>query len=252
MQAVDQPAVTQPPGSVPRLGTGAGLAPEPLARLLQQWGVPPVPAQPLAPALGGQLGWADAILLSQTLSTPIAPAPANESARQSAADWVDSALERLLSESRAGFNDPVLARESAEPLAKPLPLADALAPYRLHHAQQQRSIAMRVASLRQRLRERVADGSPALARLSALDAVFDRALATHERQSLAGLPALLTRRAEAHAAADPRHWRARLWADLQRLLHAELELRLQPVLGLLDALDNTQHVDPTTAVPPSP
>ncbi|MBW8848002.1 MAG: DUF3348 family protein, partial [Burkholderiales bacterium] len=31
-------------------------------------------------------------------------------------------------------------------------------------------------------------------------------------------------------------WRARFWADLQRALQAELDLRLQPVLGLIEAL----------------
>ncbi|RZL35130.1 MAG: DUF3348 family protein, partial [Rubrivivax sp.] len=43
--------------------------------------------------------------------------------------------------------------------------------------------------------------------------------------------------AEAHHAADPRRWRQRFWADLQRALRAELDLRLQPVQGLLEALN---------------
>jgi hypothetical protein len=209
------------------------------ARLLGPWGVPPVAPAPLAERLGGWLGWADAILLSQALAAPAAsaaPAPGAGNAR-AALDWATAALDRLQTELGTGFADPELAAESAQPLPDAaVPLADLLAPYRLHHAQQQRGMAAKVASLRERLRGRLAALSPRLAQLAALDAVFDRALAAPAHQQLAGLPALLTRRAEGHLAADPRHWRARLWADLQRLLHAELDLRLQPVQGLIEAL----------------
>lgn len=214
---------------------------EPLARLLLQWGVAPAPARPVTERLGGWLGWADAIQLSQTLAAParLPPAPTDE--RRAAHDWAEAALDRLQAELCAGFEDAELARESTVPLPERAPpLADLLAPYRLHHAQQQRAISARVASVRERLRGRLAGLGPELGQLAALDAVFDRALAGPGRQQLAGLPALLTRRAEAHAAADPRHWRARFWADLQRALRAELDLRLQPVLGLAEAL----HPDP--------
>lgn len=210
-------------------------APEPLARLLLQWGVAPLPTAPVAERLGGLLGWADAIGLSQVLATPAA-ATADAGARRAAIAWADAALERVQTELPAAFDDALLALESAEPAAEGLPLADLLAPYRLHHAQQQRSMAARVGSLRERLRPHLAEASGALARLAQLDAVFERALAAQERQALAGLPALLTRRAETHHAADPRRWRARFWADLQRALQAELDLRLQPVLGLIEAL----------------
>ena len=117
-----------------------------------------------------------------------------------------------------------------------VPLADLLAPFRLHHSQQQRGMAARVATLRERLRPRLAEASGRLARLAELDSLFERALAEPERRALAGLPALLTRRAETHHATDPRHWRHRFWADLQRALRAELDLRLQPVRGLVEAL----------------
>jgi hypothetical protein len=213
----------------------AAPAAEPLARLLLQWGVAPVPAAPVAERLGGWLGWADAIGLSQVLATPPATG-AHPAARREAADWAAAALDRLQAELQAGFDEPLLARDAAEPTPEGVPLADLLAPFRLHHAQQQRSMAARIASLRERLRPRLAEASGALARLAQLDAVFERSLAEQERQALAGLPALLTLRAEIHHAADPRHWRRRFWADLQRALRAELDLRLQPVLGLIEAL----------------
>lgn len=225
-----QATLQQPPGWTP-----GHAAPEPLARLLLQWGVAPAPAAPLAQRLGAGLGWADAIGLSQLLAAPPAQA-ADGTARTEAAAWAEAALERLQAELLGAFDDALLAHESAQPAPAGVPLADLLAPYRLHHAQRQRSMAARVASLRERLRPRLAGASGALARLAQLDALFEQALLAQERQGLAGLPALLTRRAEAHHAADPLRWRARFWADLQRALRAELDLRLQPVLGLIDAL----------------
>lgn len=216
-------------------------AAEPLARLLLQWGVPPAPARPVAERLGGWLGWADAIALSQVLAVPAA-AGSNDAARRTAQDWAGAALARLQAELTAAFDDALLARESAEPAPEGLPLPDLLAPYRLHHAQQQRSMAARIATLRERLRPHLADSSGALARLAQLDALFERGTAAQERERLASLPALLSRRAERHHAASPRGWRAPFWADLQRLLRAELDLRLQPVLGLMQALQ-AQHDD---------
>jgi len=210
-------------------------APEPLARLLLQWGVAPVRTAPVAERLGAGLGWADAIGLSQVLAT--APATGtNPAAQREAQDWAAAALDRLQTELAAAFDDAELAADAAAPAPEGVALADLLAPFRLHHSQQQRSMAARIATLRERLRPRLAEASGALARLAQLDALFERALATQERERLAGLPALLTKRAEAHHAADPRRWRTRFWADLQRALRAELDLRLQPVQGLVEAL----------------
>ncbi|CAM3694894.1 DUF3348 family protein [Roseateles saccharophilus] len=218
-----QAALPQPPAA------------EPLARLLLQWGVAPQPVAPVAERLGGWLGWAEAIGLSQLLATAPA-ATADAAARREARDWAAAALERVQADLLNAFDDALLAREAAEAAPEGVPLADLLAPLRLHHAQQQRGMAARIASLRERLRPRLAEASGPLARLAQLDAVLERAVAAHERERLAGLPALLTTRAEAHHAADPRRWRLRFWADLQRLLRAELDLRLQPVLGLIEAL----------------
>ncbi|MFG6414144.1 DUF3348 family protein [Roseateles sp. DC23W] len=210
---------------------------DPLPRLLLQWGIAPAPAAaPVAARLGAGLGWADAIGLSQVLAT--APGSAADAAtRREALDWALAALERLRADLAAGFDDALLSRDADDVAPDNLPLADLLAPFRLHHAQQQRAMAARVATLRDRLRPRLAEVSGELARLAQLDAVLERAMAGAERQALAGLPALLTKRAETHQAVDPRRWRARFWADLQRLLRAELDLRLQPVLGLIEPLE---------------
>ena len=90
---------------------------------------------------------------------------------------------------------------------------------------------------------------------SLLDAVLEKALSGRERDLLATVPALLARRfaqlyeahqarlAEAQTEDDPGQWMqaggwlAAFCADLRTVLLAELELRLQPVAGLLAALD---------------
>lgn len=214
-------------------------APEPLARLLLQWGVAPRPAAPVPERLGGWLGWADAIGLSQLLATAPA-AGAHPTATREARDWAAAALDRVQADLANAFDDALLALDAAEPAPEGVSLSDLLAPFRLHHAQQQRNMAARVASLREKLRPRLAEASGALARLAQLDAVLEHAIAAQEKQALTGLPALLTKRAETHHAADPRHWRTRFWADLQRALRAELDLRLQPVQGLIDALNQAE------------
>lgn len=209
--------------------------PETLQRLLLQWGVLPPPAAPVVQRLGAGLGWADAIGLAQVLAPPLA-AKRDDAARRETLDWAAAALDRVQADLSAAFDDPLLAQEAAEPAPAGVALTDLLAPFRLHHAQQQRAMAARIASLRERLRPRLVETSGALARLAQLDALLERALLDAERRALAGLPTLLTRRAETHHAADPCHWRQAFWADLQRVLRAELDHRLQPVLGLIEAL----------------
>ena len=210
-----------------------------LPRLLRRWGVPAAPWQPAVAQLSPLLDWTDAVHLAQALSSgdaaatdPIELRPLHTAAQ--------AALHRLGSEMRADFADALLARESSEPLATPLPLADALAPYRLHHAQRQRAMAARVGALRQQLREQlVGSGSPRLRQLAGLDAVFERALAAHASRALAELTArLFGARAERHHRQDALRWRRALWRDLQDALQAELALRLLPLQGLIEALEH--------------
>lgn len=240
MQAVGQ-QVGQPPGWAP--GPGARLA-----RLLIDWGHL-VGRDATAPAerLGGWMDWIDAIALQQALAAPSDDTPPDAASLRAAQDWAGAAWERLMAELQSGFRDPTLARESALADAPILPLQDALAPYRLHHSQQQRSMLARIGGLRERMRNRLSQGCGArLARLAALDAVFERALAERERRWLGGLPALLAQRAAQLHAADPARWRTPYWAEQQRALQAELEQRLQPLRGLIEALQD-EAVQPAAA-----
>jgi hypothetical protein len=129
-------------------------------------------------------------------------------------------------------------------------------PYRRHYVAQQRDMELRVGPLREQLREALAKGAPALRQLAALDAAFDGILAEREARLLGALPVLLKKRfahlQRAHqqqlAPGQPDDqpalglqaggWLARFGQELQTVLLAELDLRLQPALGLLEAFEN--------------
>jgi hypothetical protein len=102
----------------------------------------------------------------------------------------------------------------------------------------------------------LANASPALKQLAELDAAFDGILSERESKLLASLPSLLEKRfkqlLKAHQlaqvgnqAADtpdlwmkPGGWLARFCGELQVVLVAELDVRLQPAQGLLEALNS--------------
>ena len=129
--------------------------------------------------------------------------------------------------------------------------------YRRHYVAQQQQMEDRIAPLRARLRRVLALQSPELARLAALDAVAERLLGEPERRLLASLPTLLEKRfaklrAEAESVADDAAasnsaappWQPHFQQELDGLLQAELDLRWQPIAGLLAALPAPGPSDP--------
>ena len=107
--------------------------------------------------------------------------------------------------------------------------------------------------LRDRVRQVLAHGAEPLPQLAALDAAFSAILLEREGKVLARIPSLLESRfnsllqqyRDPAAAASARladgTWLAPFCADIQSVLLAELDLRLQPVRGLIEAL-NTKKV----------
>ena len=144
------------------------------------------------------------------------------------------------------------------PLDMPLDMPPEPAPeflaYRRACLAHQRAMAAVIAPLRGRVRQALTALSPALGRLAALDAVFDEALRDRERQLLSTVPLLLEQHFErlrrAHsttrfqaqgspAAADsssPARWLAEYGRDMQQVLLAELDVRLQPIEGMVEAI----------------
>ena len=227
----------------------------PLEQVLRHWGLPPAPRKPGAALaqLGQSLSWRDAIALSQALGLPLSLPPEAAPAEAPKLPW-PAELERVCRSLQAGFQDSSSLRTATPSDAS---LAEAAAPFRLHHANQQRAMAQRLASLREGVRKALTARTPELARLAALDAVLEHALAEPERQKLAVLPSMLVRRVALLRAAEPdgdadwpfKGWRQSLWAELQQVLQAELDLRLQPLLGLLEALHPDWEAGSPTARP---
>ena len=111
----------------------------------------------------------------------------------------------------------------------------------------------RIGDLRSRLRAALAARHAGMARLAAVDAVMERALSPREQMLLAAVPGVLERHferlrevelktladaqaAESAPAATPGAWLDVFRRDMQSVLLAELDVRFQPVEGLLAAL----------------
>lgn len=142
----------------------------------------------------------------------------------------------------------------------PVPATASYEPYRRAYLAHQRAMEASIRPFRQRVRAVLARTSQTLAKLAALDAVFDKSLTERERQLLSLVPSLLAKRFEqlrqTHQpslagtpdAADPAlletspAWLARFGQEFQAVLLAELDARLDPTLGLIEAynLEMTQ------------
>jgi hypothetical protein len=123
-------------------------------------------------------------------------------------------------------------------------------PYLAFYTALQRDIDFRSRTLQAAVRESVAGFSPSLAQLCALDSALAEPLTANNRRLFAAVPKLLQKRfelllAEYREAAPLGENAPELWVktinvlrnDMQGLLLAEIETRLLPALGLIEALD---------------
>jgi Protein of unknown function (DUF3348) len=125
--------------------------------------------------------------------------------------------------------------------------------FRQTYLSMQQTMETGIGNLRGRLRAKLSARTPDMSRLAEVDAVMERALSPRERSLLATVPGLLgghferLRKAEretlanAQASEDaptvaPGAWLNVFRKDMQSVLLAELDLRFQPVEGLLAAL----------------
>ncbi len=114
----------------------------------------------------------------------------------------------------------------------------AYAPYHQRHLELQRQMDQAIGPLRDRVRQALGRASPTLRQLAALDAVLEQMLAPREQQLLPTAAALLERRFGQLRLAATEDWPEVFGQDWRQALLAELELRLEPVAGLLEALGN--------------
>jgi hypothetical protein len=147
-----------------------------------------------------------------------------------------------------------LARAAARPDEA---AADAsYAPWRQRHLELQRQMELMIPPLREHLRAALARGPARMRQLAALDAAMEQVLAPREQKLLPRIAERMERRfaqlRAAHLQAlqdsgvddDPAAWRRpggwleRFAGEWRQLLAAELDLRLQPAMGLVEALGN--------------
>ena len=205
------------------------------------------PAGDFAEALGQWMHFTDAIVLSSVHESGMAKVSAQSPIAR------DATGARLLAEFdriRAFMVNSI--KKSCAPtggnthIKLPLTLDTEVsyAPYRRFYEAHQRDMELSVEPLRVNLRHALAKASPRLKKLAELDVVMEKFLREREGKLLARVPVLLQKRFDAQLAAHPEPsgaWFARFCLDLQTLLLAEAELRLQPSAGLLEAFNQKEH-----------
>lgn len=214
----------------------------------------PAPAAPdaFAQRLAHWLAWTDAFSLSAALGDAAARADAPAvagfggqgalAADEREVARVRAALGKAIADAPAGVAG---TRRVHRPLAGALAPAEApvdFAAHRQRYTQCQLAMETQVVPLRRRLRASLADRSPALAKLAELDSVMEQVVGARERALLATVAGRLEPRfdrlrgaASPDAAVPPGPWLDRFRQEMRELLLAELDLRLQPVEGLLEA-----------------
>jgi len=191
----------------------------------------PESRQGFADRLSQWFGWTDAISLSSALerSPAISPsrARASASAEEDECASVRAALAKAISERGAFASD--------------------FPSHRRRYIARQQAMETAIGPLRGRLRARLAAATPDLARLASLDAVMEQVLGVQEQRLLGTVPGLLEKhfkrlreaersRDESGGGGDSGAWLELFCKDMQGVLLAELDIRFQPLEGLLDAL----------------
>lgn len=222
------------------------------------------PGNAFAEKLGQWIHFADAITLSGVHNGSAASSPKTPARRlqegQGAAHAAAAEFDRI----QAYLVDSIVKSFSPAPgkmhnklpapqLELPMNVTGAYLPYRRFYEAHQRDMELRIQPLRCNVRAAVAKAAPWLKKLADLDATLEKILQEREAHLLSKVPGLLRKRFEqlfkehlqqlvdAGQADSPASWvqaggwLARFCHDMQMLLLAEVALRLQPTMGLIEA-----------------
>ncbi len=198
----------------------------------------PAPGPALGERLGQWIDWTRAVALAGALDGR--PSPSAPAAPATGPDGDDE-----VARTRAALAEAIATDLPTPPAAATGADAIDFAPYRQHCLAMQRAMQAATGRLRGRLRDRLAQRSPELARLAEVDAVMELTLSPREYKLLAGVPLLLGQHfdrlragatAPGQAGAASAAWLDVFHRDMQDVLQAELDVRFQPVEGLLAAL----------------
>jgi hypothetical protein len=215
--------------------------------------------QAFADRLSQWLSWTDAIALSTALEGGMAATPsgprASGSTDEDEGSRVRAALLKAITQDNTFTSGKPPGSVHATQSIDTMDAKAEFAPYRQRYLARQQTMEAAIGPLRGRLRAALANRSPAMARLAAVDTVMEQVLGPQENSLLSTIPSLLEkhfrRLREAHAAAlaDAQAldapagntggsglWLEVFCRDMQAVLLAELELRFQPVEGLIEAL----------------
>ena len=106
----------------------------------------------------------------------------------------------------------------------------------------QQELAVYLQTLRGQIQQGLAGLSPSLARLATLDDGIGQLIAAQLMSALAAMPRILGDFCQRCMASSPEHWEAEVATATRTLLVAELDLRLQPLLGLAEAVEEMTGV----------
>lgn len=244
-----------------------------LVVLLQQWAQADAgaPARTdVAEELGQWLSTVDAVTLSRSLhaiesfpTSGAAPEGDGFDAEALQVSFQHAKAELIgLASSRPAPSKP--ARERADNTRAQAPDPEAEGEFGFHAPRYlglQKQMDAKLLALRAQVRHGVSQGPRALRQLAALDAVMEQLTFAREQRLWASLPAHLDRRLvqlrRAHQdrlqalgqSDDPQRWRQpggwllAFERDMQALLLAEMHVRLQPILGLLEAARNENKLE---------
>lgn len=198
--------------------------------------------QDVAERLGQWLNVADAIGLSSAHAA-IAAAGRQAARAPSQPAATAATLQAELERVRAVLSQSITTRDTRH-RPDPDDLDTEFAFCLQRYQDQQRRMEMSVDALRGHVRQTLAQGAPRLAQLAALDAALGEMLGGREQRLLNNLPNFLRARfmalRQTAAASDTPHdlrWLLGFNAELEQTLLAELDHRLQPVVGMIEALD---------------
>lgn len=238
-----------------------------LVRLLQEWAQVDGDAarHDVAERLGGWLGAMDTVKLESALQSIQAYASQARDTLPPAMALEPAWLETLLQRTRSDIDDMIAAKLNAPApmrgrvirVAATASADDAEADYAVHYQRYldlQKRIELKLGQLRGQIRQLLAKGSVPMRQLAAMDAVMEQLLSAREQKLLSSVPVYLERRfthwRQWHQQRlqisgrddDPALWRqsggwlAGFLRDWQDMLQAELQVRLMPVVGMIEAV----------------
>jgi hypothetical protein len=187
--------------------------------------------QTFAERLSQWLDWTGAISLSGALSA--APPASPASAAPGAASRAQAAIEefkRMRTDLAQSITTDTRLANAGSAQGEP-----GFSGFRRHYLAHQRAMDARIGPLRANVRAALSGLSADLARLAALDAALAETLGARERHLLSSVPVRLERHFERSrkAGGEPP---AAYGVHLQSVLLAELEIRLQPIEGMIEAM----------------